>query len=79
MICVAGEKEKQEVCRIFRETLPGRTICRVEQIQNKWLYEKYHVQKLLMEKKTGRKDIEKQLFHGTSQTLPKVFIHIFKY
>jgi len=67
-----SNEEKQEITRRFAETMPDFVIYQIERVQNKWLWEKYYVQKQRMEKKLLRRhNIEKLLFHGTSKTRPE--------
>lgn len=61
---------------MFLHTLPKANIIKIEMIQNKWLYEKYQMQKFLIEKKLGRSEnVELMLFHGTSKTMPREIYH----
>ncbi|KAJ8373852.1 hypothetical protein SKAU_G00044320 [Synaphobranchus kaupii] len=59
-------KEHQEISALFRTTLPGFSIHKIERIQNKPLWEVFQWQKDLMRKNNGGRNVtEKQLFHGT--------------
>jgi len=56
----------------FNQTLSSKAIVKIERIQNKWLWEKYFFQKILLEKKNGHKNNELLLFHGTRSNPPQV-------
>ncbi|XP_040886394.1 protein mono-ADP-ribosyltransferase PARP12 [Toxotes jaculatrix] len=58
--------EYKEIEALFRQTMRGFDIIRMERIQNKALWEVFQWQKNLMKNKnSGRNATEKRLFHGT--------------
>jgi len=64
-------KEFKDLTDRFNQTLSSKKILKIERIQNKWLWEKYFFQKLLLEKKNKHKNNEYLLFHGTRNNSPQ--------
>ena len=63
-------KEWSKVAQKFHATLPQKYIVKIERIQNKWLWEKYHQHCDRMKRKCGGEINEMLLFHGTRNTPP---------
>ena len=59
-----------KVSKLFRTTLPSKHITKIQRIQNRWLWEKYHNHREIMKRKNEGVINEMLLFHGTRQTKP---------
>ena len=62
--------EWKDIEKIFY--IPFHKICSITRIQNKWLWEKYAIQKKRLDRKNGGRVNEKELFHGTGKNDPKL-------
>lgn len=62
--------EWKDIEKIF--DIPFHKICSITRIQNKWLWEKYAIQKKRLDRKNGGCVNEKELFHGTRKNDPKL-------
>ena len=67
-----GSPEWQQVEGKFSATMAGHPIHSIARIQNKWLWEKYAIQKKRMGQKNQGRVNEMQLFHGTRSNDPKL-------
>ena len=66
-----GSGEWKRITQLVHETLPQVDVLKVERIQNRYLWEKYVFHASRMKEKNKGVTNEKELFHGTSNTLPK--------
>ena len=65
-----GSVEWSTVSQLFDATLPSKEIVKIERIQNKWLWEKYHQHSERMKRKNEGVTNEMLLFHGTRNNQP---------
>jgi len=66
-----GSSEWNKILNRMKETLPSVKLTSIQRIQNEHLWEKYCQHKDRMGRKGHERINEKELFHGTSQTLPE--------
>lgn len=66
-----GSPEWKRVAQLVLETLPQVDVMKIERIQNRYLWEKYIFHARRMTEKNKGVINEKELFHGTSGTLPE--------
>lgn len=59
-----------KVSQLFHATLSSKNVVKIERIQNKWLWEKYHQHCERMKRKNEGVINEMLLFHGTKYTPP---------
>ena len=67
-----GSPEWQQVEGKFSATMAGQPIYYIARIQNKWLWEKYAIQKKRLDRKNQGRVNEMELFHGTRNNDPKL-------
>ena len=65
-----GSAEWSKVSQLFDATLPSEEIVKIERIQNKWLWEKYHQHSERLKRKNEGVTNEMLLFHGTRDNQP---------
>ncbi len=68
----ARSEEWQRVHSKFSSTMKSSLVQSITRIQNKWIWEKYVVQKKRLNRKNGGRVNEKELFHGTRGNDPKM-------
>jgi len=61
-------QEYREVADLFVKTMPNDPIKSVERVQNRLLYQRFHVCKTQLESRLGQGNGMRQLFHGTCQS-----------
>lgn len=66
-----GGVEWSRVHGKFSSTMPPNQVVNISRIQNKWLWEKYVVQKKRLDRKNNGRVNEMELFHGTRSNDPK--------
>ena len=66
-----GSQEWKRVAYLVLDTLPQVEVMKIERIQNRHLWEKYSFHARRMKQKNNGNISEKELFHGTSGTLPE--------
>lgn len=66
-----GSPEWKRVTQRVLDTLPQVDVSKIERIQNRYLWEKYVFHSRRMKEKNNGNIGEKELFHGTSNTLPE--------
>ena len=66
-----GSLEWKRVATLVLDTLPQVEVMKIERIQNRHLWEKYIFHARRMKQKNNGNINEKELFHGTSGTLPE--------
>lgn len=69
-----GSIEFHHVAQLFQHTMPQTkcTLCSIQRIQNKWLWERYHQHRKRLEVKNEGVVNEKELFHGTRTNEPRM-------
>jgi len=60
-------QEYRKVAVLFAKTMPNDPIKSVELVQNRLLYQRFHVCKTQLELRLGQGNGMRQLFHGTNQ------------
>ncbi|NWY71793.1 PAR14 polymerase, partial [Erithacus rubecula] len=60
-------REYKDVQERFLQTCQSLKIEKIERVQNRYLWKNYQIKKCEMDKKNGKRNNEKFLFHGTSQ------------
>ena len=66
-----GTSEWNHVAQLVKDTLPQVDVMKIERIQNRRLWDKYSFHAQRMKEKNNGTINEKELFHGTSGTLPE--------
>ena len=66
-----GTPEWNSVHGKFSSTMLDKRVVNISRIQNKWLWEKYVVQKKRLDRKNNGRVNEMELFHGTRSNDPK--------
>ena len=66
-----GTPEWNHVAQLVKETLPQVDVMKIERIQNRHLWDKYSFHARRMKEKNNGTINEKELFYGTSGTLPE--------
>ena len=70
-----GSPEWKHVAQLVLDTLPQVDVMKIERIQNRYLWEKYIFHARRMKEKNNGNINEKELFHGTSGTVPeKIYV-----
>ncbi|TNV84461.1 hypothetical protein FGO68_gene12245 [Halteria grandinella] len=69
---VTQKQELNQVQNEFLKSMPGIIVVKIERIQNAKLWQKFHMESSMIEKKLQSKEAVniRYLFHGTSQTPP---------
>ena len=66
-----GSNEWTKILNLMQKTLPKVKLISIQRIQNEYLWEKYCIHKERLGRKGPERVIEKELFHGTSNTPPQ--------